>query len=63
MSIDLHALEKEQVFLQKKLREIEAEQRQLNETVKAIRQKELRRKRELEAISTLIELTRAEEKA
>ncbi len=61
MPIGLQALEMEQALLQKKIRKIEAEQRKVNEAAKAIRQKELRARRELEALSTLIELARADD--
>jgi energy-converting hydrogenase Eha subunit H len=42
--------------LKDKLRQLEAEQRRVEGELKLVRQRELRVKREIEAISTLIEL-------
>ena len=61
LSIDVDSLKSERDQLKIQLREIEVEQRKLEADLKAIRQKEIRGKRELEALSTLIELHDAPE--
>ena len=57
MSIALETLKKERESLKERLREIEAEQRKIESELKAVRQSELRTKREIEALSTLIDLS------
>lgn len=56
MSIAVDVLKAERENLKELLRAIEAEQRKVEAELKAVRQRELRTKREIEALSTLIEL-------
>lgn len=56
MSIDVESLKSERDKLKNQLRDLEAEQRKLEAELKVLRQREIRSKREIEAISTLIEL-------
>ncbi len=56
MSIAVDVLKAERENLKELLRTIEAEQRKVEAELKAVRQRELRTKREIEALSTLIEL-------
>ena len=56
MSIDVESLKAEREKLKTQLRELEAEQRKLEGDLKSLRQKEIRSKREIEALATLIEL-------
>jgi predicted nucleic acid-binding Zn-ribbon protein len=54
--IDVESLKTERDRIKTELRELEVEQRKLETDLKALRQKEIRAKREIEALSTLIEL-------
>jgi predicted nucleic acid-binding Zn-ribbon protein len=54
--IDIDALKSERDRLKSQLREVETRQRSLEAELKALRQSEIRSKREIEALSTLIEL-------
>ena len=56
MPIDIDALKSERDRLKSQLREVETRQRSLEAELKALRQSEIRSKREIEALSTLIEL-------
>jgi hypothetical protein len=59
LSIDLESLKSERDTLKNQLRDLEAEQRKLEADLKVLRQKEIRSKREIEALATLIELNEA----
>jgi predicted nucleic acid-binding Zn-ribbon protein len=59
VSIDVDSLKSARDKLKGELREIEVEQRKLEAQLKALRQREIRGKREAEALSTLIELHEA----
>lgn len=59
MAIDLETLKSEREKLKESLRELEGEQRKLESELKSLRQREIRTKREIEALSTLIELGEA----
>lgn len=61
MSLSTDVLTQERDALKSRLREIEVEQRRIDAELKAVRQEELRTKREIEALTTLIEI--AESKA
>ena len=54
--IDPETLKSEREKLKENLRELETEQRKLEASIKGLRQRELKTKREIEALSTLIEL-------
>jgi predicted nucleic acid-binding Zn-ribbon protein len=56
LSIDVESLKSEREQLKIQLRDLEVEQRKLEADIKNLRQKEIRGKREIEALSTLIEL-------
>ena len=56
MSIDIESLKSERDRLKSQLREVETKQRALEAELKTLRQSEIRSKREIEALSTLIEL-------
>ncbi len=56
MAISTELLQKERESLKAELREIDAEQRRIEGLLKEVRQRELRTKREIEALSTLIDL-------
>ncbi len=56
MALSTDLLEQERETLRSRLREIEAEQRKAEAVLKDVRQRELRVKREIEAITTLIDL-------
>ena len=56
MPIDVDVLQAERDRLKEGLRELEIEQRKVESDLKALRQKEIRTKRELDALSTLIEM-------
>ena len=56
MSIEVESLKSERDRLKGQLRELEVEQRKLEADLKLLRQKEIRGKREIDALSTLIEL-------
>lgn len=59
MPLSTEVLTQERDALKSRLREIEIEQRRIDSELKAVRQDELRTKREIEAISTLIEIAEA----
>ena len=56
MTIDIDSLKSERDRLKSQLRDVETRQRTLETELKALRQSEIRSKREIEALSTLIEL-------
>jgi len=56
VSIDVESLKTEREKQKSQLRELETEQRRLEAELKTLRQREIRTKREIEALSTLIEL-------
>lgn len=56
MTISIETLQTERDALKAELRETEIEQRKLEAQIKTVRQKELRTKREIDALTTLIEL-------
>jgi predicted nucleic acid-binding Zn-ribbon protein len=56
VTISIETLQTERDTLKAQLRETEVEQRKLEAEIKAVRQKELRTKREIDALTTLIEL-------
>lgn len=57
VAIATDTLKAERDALKESLREVEAEQRRLEAELKIVRQRELRTKREIEALTTLIDLT------
>ena len=61
MPLDLASLKTERESLKTALRELEGEQRRLEAELKAFRQREVQTKREIEALSVLIDL--AEQRA
>jgi septation ring formation regulator EzrA len=56
MAIDLESLKAERERLKQELREIEGEHRKAEAHLKQLRQSEIKAKREIEALSTLIEM-------
>lgn len=56
MPLDSNALKTERDKLKEGLRQLEAEQRRLETDLKTLRQREIQTKREIEALSTLIEI-------
>ncbi|HEX2880867.1 MAG TPA: hypothetical protein VHO25_15150 [Polyangiaceae bacterium] len=56
MAIDLETLKAERERLKQELREIEGEHRKAEANLKQLRQGEIKAKREIEALSTLIEM-------
>lgn len=56
MAISVDTLKSEREALKDRLRSIEADQRRIEAELKAVRQSELRTRREIEALSTLIDL-------
>jgi len=56
VAIDPETLKSEREALKEALRELETEQRKLDTELKKLRQREIRTKRELEALSTLISM-------
>ncbi len=56
MAIELELLKNERDRLREGLREIEAELRKMEADVKGVRQREIQTKREIEALSTLIDI-------
>ena len=59
MPLDVEQLKGERDRLKESLRELEVEQRKAETDLKALRQREIRAKRELEALSVLIEMNDA----
>lgn len=56
MAIELELLKSERDKLREGLREVEAELRKMEAEVKTLRQREIQTKREIEALSTLIDI-------
>ena len=56
MAIDLEVLKSEREKLKEGLREVEGELRKLEAQLKILRQREIQTKREIEAVSTLIDI-------
>ncbi|HET7539887.1 MAG TPA: hypothetical protein VFK05_08445 [Polyangiaceae bacterium] len=56
MAIDLEILKSERDKLKDGLREVEGELRRLEAQLKVLRQREIQTKREIEAVSTLIDI-------
>lgn len=56
MAIDPESLKSERDQLKEALRELEAEQRKVEADLKALRQREIQTKREIEALTTLLEI-------
>ena len=56
MAIDLEVLKSERDKLKDGLREVEGELRKLEAQLKVLRQREIQTKREIEAVSTLIDI-------
>lgn len=65
MPIELNSLKSERDKLKEKLRELETEQRKVEADLKGLRQREIQAKREIEALTTLIDIhdVREEKKA
>ena len=61
MAIELDLLKTERDKLKEGLREVEAELRKLEADVKLLRQREIQSKREIEALTTLIEIKETRE--
>ena len=61
MPIELELLKTERDKLKESLRETEADLRKMEADVKLVRQREIQTKREIEALSTLIELKEGRE--
>jgi septation ring formation regulator EzrA len=62
LAIDVDLLKSERDRLKEGLRELEGEQRKVEASLKALRQREIQAKREIEALSTLLELADTREK-
>lgn len=60
MAIDAETLKNEREQLKEALRELETEQRKLDTELKKLRQREIRTKREIEALGTLIAIQEPE---
>lgn len=56
MALDVDLLRRERDKLKDGLRELEAEQRKIEAELKGLRQREIQTKREIEALSTLMEI-------
>ncbi len=56
MAIDLDILKSEREKLKEGLREVEGDLRKLEAQLKVLRQREIQTKREIEAVSTLIDI-------
>jgi hypothetical protein len=56
VAIDLEVLKSERDKLKEGLREVEGELRKLEAQLKVLRQREIQTKREIEAVSTLIDI-------
>jgi len=56
VAIDLETLKAERERLKQELREIEGDHRKVESQLKQLRQSEIKAKREIEALSTLIEM-------
>ena len=62
MPLDIASLKSERDKLKDGLRELEADQRKLEADLKLLRQREIQTKREIEALSTLIDIHDSEDK-
>jgi predicted nuclease with TOPRIM domain len=62
VTISIETLKAERETLKDRLRQLEVEQRKVESELKSVRQLELRAKREIEALTTLIELNDGEPK-
>ena len=60
MTIDVNALKSERDSLREALKSLENEQRQLEAQQKKLRQREIRTKRTIEALETLLDLGQAD---
>jgi predicted nucleic acid-binding Zn-ribbon protein len=60
VAIDAETLKSERDQLKEALRELETEQRKLDTELKKLRQREIRTKREIEALGTLIAIQEPE---
>jgi len=60
VAIDAETLKAERDQLKEALRELETEQRKMDTELKKLRQREIRTKREIEALSTLISMQEPE---
>jgi len=56
VAIAIDSLKSEREALKEKLRQLEVDQRRVEADLKLVRQKELRTKREIEALTTLIDI-------
>lgn len=63
LAIDVELLKAERERLKEGLRELEGEQRKLEANLKLLRQREIQAKREIEALSVLIEVGDGRDKA
>ena len=63
LAIDVELLKAERERLKEGLRELETEQRKLEASLKLLRQREIQAKREIEALSVLIEVGDGRDKA
>lgn len=61
MAIEAKLLEEERVRLKGALRALETEQRKLDVQLRQLRQQEIRTKREIEALTTLLDMHKPEE--
>ena len=61
MPIDVEMLKSERDQLKRVLRELETEQRKTEAILKTLRQQELKTKREIEALTTLVDLNERRE--
>jgi hypothetical protein len=57
LPIDVHSLKSERDKLKEGLRELETQQRKLEADLKGLRQREIQTKREIEALTTLIDIS------
>ncbi len=61
VALSIETLKNERDGLKAQLREVEAEQRRIEAELKRVRQRELQTKREIEALTTLIEIAEGRE--
>lgn len=59
MAIEVESLKQQRDQVKESLRQIEADTRKLDAEVKTLRQKEIQAKREIDALSALIEIAEA----
>ncbi len=62
MAIDLAVLKSERDALKEQLRTVEAEQRRVESELKNLRQREIKLKREVEALTTLVDMQDSDDK-